>query len=306
MNRLLQEGAIMDYSVIGTKIKEMRKMVGLTQGDLAEGICTQALISRIEKGDIYPSATALYQIAVKLGVDINYFFEIGTTPRLDYIREVERQLKYLRDTWNYNGMIDVVKTEEKNPLFYKDNDKLQLLFWHKAIYLYEEKKEIESAFTLLHKAYYLTAHPKKAMTEREMQILSTIGTFHASLHHHDEALEYYHQVETAIKTTEHLQEKVIKTKLFCSKARVLTRCGRLKESTAYCLEAIKWCFEEELLWGIGELHYQIGYNYELMNDIENALFYMERALHMFELRDEKVHIDFVGKKMEKLRKQETD
>lgn len=294
----------MDYSVIGTKIREMRKVVGLTQGDLAEGICTQALISRIEKGDIYPSATALYQIAVKLGVDINYFFEIGTTPRLDYIREVERQLKYLRDTWNYKGMIEVVKTEEKNPLFYKDNDKLQLLYWHKAIYLYEEKKETESAFTLLHKAYNLTAHPKKAMSEREMQILSSIGTFHASLHHHEEALDYYHQVEIAMKTTVQLQEKVIKTKLFYGMARILTRCGRLEESTDYCLKAIKWCLEEELLWGIGELHYQIGYNYELMNDIEKALFYMERAFHMFVLRDEKVHIDFVEKKMEKLRQQE--
>ncbi|MCA0150433.1 helix-turn-helix domain-containing protein [Rossellomorea vietnamensis] len=293
----------MDYSVIGTKIREMRKVVGLTQGDLAEGICTQALISRIEKGDIYPSATALYQIAVKLGVDINYFFEIGTTPRLDYIREVERQLKYLRDTWNYKGMIEVVKTEEKNPLFYKDYDKLQLLYWHKAIYLYEEKKETESAFTLLHKAYNLTAHPKKAMSEREMQILSSIGTFHASLHHHEEALDYYHQVEIAMKTTVQLQEKVIKTKLFYGMARILTRCGRLEESTDYCLKAIKWCLEEELLWGIGELHYQIGYNYELMNDMEKALFYMERAFHMFKLRDEQVHIDFVEKKMEKLRQQ---
>ncbi|MGG4167018.1 helix-turn-helix transcriptional regulator [Rossellomorea vietnamensis] len=42
----------MDYSVIGKKIRELRKVVGLTQGDMAEGICTQALISRIEKGDI--------------------------------------------------------------------------------------------------------------------------------------------------------------------------------------------------------------------------------------------------------------
>jgi transcriptional regulator with XRE-family HTH domain len=75
----------MDYALIGKKIKELRKIVGLTQSELAEEICTQALISRIEKGDIYPSATAIYQISKKLGVDVNYFFEIGTTPRLDYI-----------------------------------------------------------------------------------------------------------------------------------------------------------------------------------------------------------------------------
>ena len=87
-------------------------------------------------------------------------------------------------------------------------------------------------------------------------------------------------------------------------ARVLTRCHRLEESTNYCLKAIKWCFEEELLWGIGELHYQIGYNYELMDDMEKALFYMQRAYHMFELRNDKVHIDFLGKKMEKMKAQE--
>ncbi|UTE77438.1 helix-turn-helix domain-containing protein [Rossellomorea sp. KS-H15a] len=290
----------MDYSVIGTKIKEMRKVVGITQGDLAEGICTQALISRIEKGDIYPSATALYQISVKLGVDINYFFEIGTTPRIDYIREVEKQFKYLRDTRDFSEMIELVKAEEKNPLFYKDNEKLQLLYWHKAIYLHEEKKESEAAFTLLHKAYDLTAHPKKAMSEREMQILSTLGTLHASLNEYKKALEYYLRVETALKTTEHLQEKSIKTKLLYNTARVLTRDDRLEESTAYCVKAIKWCFEEELLWGLGELHYQIGYNYELVDNYEKALSYMRKAYHMFELREDRIYINFLEKKFSEM------
>jgi transcriptional regulator with XRE-family HTH domain len=106
-----------DYSVIGKKIKELRKAVGLTQGDLAQGICTQALISRIEKGDIYPSATALYQISNRLGVDVNYFFEIGTTPRLDYLREVEKQLTKLRVDQRFEEMMEIVKKEEKKPYF---------------------------------------------------------------------------------------------------------------------------------------------------------------------------------------------
>ncbi|WP_299744308.1 helix-turn-helix domain-containing protein [uncultured Rossellomorea sp.] len=171
----------MNYSVIGKKIKEMRKSVGITQGELAEGICTQALISRIEKGDIYPSATALYQISVKLGVDVNYFFEIGTTTRLDYMKEVEKQLRYMRVNRRFEEMMELVKTEEKNPLFYKDQDKLQLLYWHKGIYQYEVQKDHDTSFDLLHHAYQLTANDKKAMSEREMQILSSIGTIHFSI-----------------------------------------------------------------------------------------------------------------------------
>ncbi len=291
----------MDYSIIGNKIREMRKAAGITQGELAEGICTQALVSRIEKGDIYPSATALYQISVKLGVDVNYFFEIGTTPRLDYIREVEKQLRYLRINRKYEEMMDLIKTEERNPLFYRDNEKLQLLYWHKGIYQYEVKKDSEASFSLLQKAYFLTANRKKAMSEREMQILSSTGTIHFSLQNHEEALGYFKQVETSIKTTELLQDKSIKTRLFYNIARVLTRVGELEESTAYCLKAIKWCFDDELLWGLGELHYQIGYNYELVTDYEKALPYLERSLHMFELRRDEPYILFLKQKIEEMK-----
>jgi transcriptional regulator with XRE-family HTH domain len=288
----------MDYSLIGKKMKELRKLVGLTQRDLAEGICTQALISRMEKGDIYPSAAALYQIAVKLGVDVNYFFEIGTNPRLDYIQEVEKQFRTLRDDRKFEEMIDLVKTEEKNPLFYKDKEKLQLLYWHKGIYTYETGKDSEEALSLLHQAYGMTAHEKKAMSEREMQILSSIGTIHNSLRNHESALEYYQQVETAMKTTGQLQNKSIKTRLYYNKARILTRLGMYDKSTTYCRKGIKWCFEEESLWGIGELHYQIGYNYELQGEMEKALIYFQNALNMFDLKNDEVYKSFIKKKIE--------
>lgn len=289
----------MDYAIIGKKINELRKGVGLTQGDLAEGICTQALVSRIEKGDIYPSATTLYQIAVKLGVDVNYFFEIGTTPRLDYVQEVEKQLRTLRVNRKFEEMMDVVKTEEKNPLFYKDSEKMQLLHWHKGIYAYEVEKNEEKSFSLLDEAYYITAKQKKAMTEREMQILSSRGTIHTALHQHDQALHYFNLVENALKATEQLHDKSIKTRLFYNISRILTRLGRYEESTAYCRRAINWCIEEEHLWGLGELNYQIGYNHELVNEIEQALSYFNRALHMFELVKDEKYVAFIRDKIEK-------
>ncbi|OAT80924.1 hypothetical protein A6P54_13055 [Bacillus sp. MKU004] len=287
----------MDYSRIGKKIKELRKVVGLTQGDLAEGICTQALVSRIEKGDIYPSATALYQISVKLGVDVNYFFEIGTTPRLDYVLEVEKQLKRLRVNFNFDEIRDLVKVEEKNPLFYKDNEKLQLLYWYKGIYAFEVDKDQEAAFAILNEAYNLTAKQKKAMTEREMEILLSIGTFHSSLYEHEAAMDYYTQIESALKATEQLHDKTIKPRLFYNISRVLTRIGNYDESTTYCRRALNWCIQEELLWGIGELNYQIGYNYELIGDLEKALPYFNRALHMFELRQSDKNLMFLRKKI---------
>ncbi|WP_044338371.1 helix-turn-helix domain-containing protein [Rossellomorea aquimaris] len=291
----------MDYSVIGKKIRELRKVVGLTQGELAEGICTQALISRIEKGDIYPSATSLYQISKKLGVDVNYFFEIGTTPRLDYVKEVERQLRKLRIKHRYSEMMEMVIAEENNPLF-KEKANLQLLYWHKGIYKFEVEHNYEDAFPLLEKAFSLTANSKKALSEREMEILLAFGAFYFGMEKYQEALGYYEEVRGAINTTGQLNDKSIKTRLLYNIARVLTRLGSYKESIKYCKEAIKWCIEEEHLYGLGQLHYHIGYNFELEENYEKALLYIKKSILIFEMLENDEHLTYLTNKVEEITK----
>jgi transcriptional regulator with XRE-family HTH domain len=290
----------LDYSAIGTKIRELRKDVGLTQGELAEDICTQALISRIEKGDIYPSAATLYQISKKLGVDVNYFFEIGSTPRLDYVKEVERQLTQLRIKLKYDEMMGIIKVEETNPLFYKDAANLQLLFWHKSIYLFEVEKDFEKAFALLKEAYDLTATQKKVLTEREIEILMTVGVFEFNLKNHERSMEYYEKVKSALSTVEHLNDKSIKTRLLYNIARSLTRLEKYMESRKYCEEAVRWCVEEEHLWGLGELYYHIGYNYEQEGKLEEALPYIEKSLIIFEMRNNHSYHSYLLKKKEQI------
>jgi transcriptional regulator with XRE-family HTH domain len=296
----------LDYSAIGTKIRELRKDVGLTQGELADGICTQALISRIEKGDIYPSAATLYQISKKLGVDVNYFFEIGSTPRLDYVKEVERQLRKLRIKLKYNEMMEVIKVEETNPLFYKDSTNLQLLYWHKSIYLFEVKKDNDKAKALLKESYNLTATQKKALTEREIEILLTLGVFEFNLKNHDQSMEYYEKVKTALSTIEHLNDKSIKTRLLYNIARSLTRMGEYEKSRKYCVEAVRWCVEEEHLWGLGELYYHIGYNYEQEGKIETALPYIEKSMIIFEMRNNHSYHSYLQKKKEQIIAKKTE
>ena len=115
----------MDFSIIGQRIRELRKSLKLSQEELAEGICTQAQISKIEKGDVYPYANTLYLISQKLGVDVNYFFEIGSTPRIDYVNEVFRQLRLARRSLQFEEMERIIKVEEKNPLFSQNNKHFQ-------------------------------------------------------------------------------------------------------------------------------------------------------------------------------------
>ncbi|MBW3114360.1 helix-turn-helix transcriptional regulator [Bacillus sp. MCCB 382] len=291
----------MDYSVIGRKIKELRKAVGLTQGELADGICTQALVSRIEKGDIYPSATSLYQISQKLGVDVNYFFEIGMTPRLDYVKEVERQLKKLRVKLKYDEILEIVKTEEKNPLFLNDESNLQLLYWHKGIYVNEVDNNKEEALILLEKALLLTYNKKKAMSEREMNIMISMGILEFSRGNYERALDIYQGVSNALTySSDQLSDKSIKTRLLYNIARVLTRLGEYKESTRYCEEGIRWLIEEENLYGFAQLNYHIGYNLELEGELQEALPYLEKAAMLFDIQYNTKLSSFIEVKIDEL------
>jgi transcriptional regulator with XRE-family HTH domain len=290
----------LDYSAIGTKIRELRKEVGLTQGELAEDICTQALISRIEKGDIYPNATSLYQISKKLGVDVNYFFEIGSTPRLDYIKEVERQLRTLRIKLSYKEMMEIVKVEERNPLFNKDPANLQLLLWHKSIYIFEVEKNHSKSIELLQEAFKLTASKRKLLSEREIEILMTLGVFEFNLGNIEKSMKFYEQVHDALNKHENLADKSIKTRLLYNIARSLSRLGKYEESTQYCQEGIRWCVEEEHFWGLGELYYHIGHNYEQEGKLDEALPFVEKAMIIFDMRSNYGYHSFLVKKKEQI------
>jgi transcriptional regulator with XRE-family HTH domain len=290
----------MDFSIVGQKIKELRKNIGLSQEELAEGICTQAQISKIEKGDVFPYASTLFLISRKLGVDVNYFFDIGMTPRLDYVLEVGRQLQIARRNMDYKEMREVVTAEEENPLFFNNNRNLQLLKWHKGIYQFELDKDLEKAEKTLRKSITLTHTTDKIWTEREIEILLTIGVMYFEEGIFERASEIYQEVKSHIEALPHLTDYTIKTRLYYNIARVLTRLSDIDQSTKYCKDAIDWCILKDNMYLLGELHYHIGYNYELQGKLAEAEKYMQKALIVFELQGDDKFIQYIRRKIEKL------
>ncbi|MCH4008231.1 helix-turn-helix domain-containing protein [Companilactobacillus sp.] len=60
--------------LIGSKFKEQRIKLKLSQAELSAGICTQAVISKIENQNISPSVDILSQLVVKLNLTLNDVF----------------------------------------------------------------------------------------------------------------------------------------------------------------------------------------------------------------------------------------
>ena len=87
---------------LGSEIKKIRVMRGLTQKQLSDNICHQSEVSRIESGAVYPSMDILQGIAAKLQVPIIHFYEV-----LIY-SDIERK-KYLKIELNVSKKKNMLK-----------------------------------------------------------------------------------------------------------------------------------------------------------------------------------------------------
>jgi len=141
-----------DFSQIGLVIRELRWTVGMNQQELCRGICGQSQLSKIESGDSSPLASTLYLISKRLGVSVDYIFEMTTLEKLDYILDFKNQIREFVRLKDYSSILRYVKKEEGNPNFKKNPSLMQFLLWHKAISIFHLKKESELALKYLQEA----------------------------------------------------------------------------------------------------------------------------------------------------------
>ncbi|WP_416353495.1 helix-turn-helix domain-containing protein [Agrilactobacillus fermenti] len=101
---------------LGNIITETRKQQGMTQFELADGICTQNTISKIEKHNIAPTVKILVQLCLRLKITLNDVFsdfnERGSEV-VDLLISVEKALLLNRPV-KVNDQIAIIKKATLN------------------------------------------------------------------------------------------------------------------------------------------------------------------------------------------------
>ncbi|WP_070119691.1 helix-turn-helix domain-containing protein [Bacillus marinisedimentorum] len=140
---------------IGDRVKTLRKELGLSQKQLAEGVCSQAAISKMENQNFIPSADILYKISQKMGVPISYLLELSVDERVDYVEEVNHQLTKLFEEKDYQAALKTVLAEWKNPTFKNTRFKRTLL-WRRGVCTYYIENNAEAAIKYIDEALNLS------------------------------------------------------------------------------------------------------------------------------------------------------
>jgi len=127
-------------------IKELRKAKGLTQEQLAEGICSRSTITMIEQGKRKPDWFTFSNIMKKLDVDpAQYFSDIACEDEIYIYNQINIANKLL-GLFDYDGLKVELEKIEQDERFAKGLGYQVLLGYRSIFYNQEKYMDVELAF----------------------------------------------------------------------------------------------------------------------------------------------------------------
>ena len=264
---------------LGSKIKRIRKQHQLTQRQLADGICTQALISMFESDETIPSSLVLYKISQKLNVTLNYFFE-DPKPSEKVASQENESFAIIRRLFASNEFsmaANIVDDELKKD--YTGNSRA-FLMWHKGVCEAEIEKNLESSLSYIEEALELV--------EQDDELIVSILNSKANIYYdHIDMFEAKHIYEDAlaiIEASTTISSMIYKKVLF-GISRTNLKLESIEESLSACQKAIDISLKEESLALLGQLLFQQGRIYYHVSDYEQAAHSFTKAKVIFELEE---------------------
>lgn len=263
---------------LGRVIKERRKKLKITQKELAEGICVQAMISKIENDELKPSKDKLDLIAQKLKVDVAYLLEeddkYGNEDYSEILivriknslanRDYE-DIHYLFET-NYDT-IQRLDTKEDNVFF----------GWIEAIIEIHIYKKYNRALMRLN-----TLDTEGISKDLSISIINEIGKVHYLNGDFTESVNFF---EKGLKIINSNVSYEIHVRLLFNYALVLDSLERYKEVLDTLLQGIDLLVHNKSMYLLGDLYYQKGYLYRNIEDYKEAIKSYKLASTIFEIEN---------------------
>ncbi|OIJ11121.1 hypothetical protein BKP35_12445 [Anaerobacillus arseniciselenatis] len=288
---------------IGVKIKNLRESLGLTQSQLAEGICDRTFVTKLEKGNITPSSEMLYKLCVKLKISTNdllvYMDEDSYRYTQAFMDDV-RQAVLKRD---YEDVKKIINKHISSPRF--DSGILRgFVLWHQALILYYINKEKEKPFHLFNDAIKeLNETVNVDSLKMKIEILISKANLHFNLSQYADALISYKEAEDFISKISKIDISDIKIRLFYNFSAYYIKICEYENALKYCELGIRTCTGTNSMQSLGELFYHQGLCKALLKRDGFEKDFM-KALTIFELKNNKKFYNFVMEKSEKYLKRE--
>ncbi|KON86557.1 hypothetical protein AF332_26090 [Sporosarcina globispora] len=248
---------------LGNEIKWLRKKLGISQKELAKGICHQSEISRIEAGEVYPRIDVLHKISLRLRVTIQHFLSLSND-RTDYFDETIKYLMSLNRLFKYKDIYDLTNSE-LNYRIKKDNYYFfTFLVWQNTVAKF--KLGILNYTEIIEILLQLINDDQSFILDDflDLKIINSIATIYAESCCYNDAIIFYKQIlDTDVKSEKF---PIFKAKVINNYSKCLYILGRYHESIKISKAGIKICKEEYNMEIIGYLYERLAESQEKLLD----------------------------------------
>jgi len=181
-------------------LRELRKTRGLTQEQLAEGICSRSTITMIEQGKRRPDWWTFKQLAAKLGIEPEQYFNDIANEDEVYVYNKYAEISKLNFTQDFDAMKLELSKLETDERFNKEKGSsgYRLLLNLKIIYNIDSpNKDLDVAIEccmerlrLFRPTFELAEIESYVLTSEELNMIDCLLEAYALLGRYDEVIEY--------------------------------------------------------------------------------------------------------------------
>jgi transcriptional regulator with XRE-family HTH domain len=305
--------------IIGENLRKYRLLKGLTQDELAEGICSVSQLSKVENGKTYMKRTLLKQMAQRLGVTVERIEtldalreELSETLQLakdaSAVNNLEKAFQYVREVLDrseelgYQTLyLDALllecrllnQTRQYDTVIEKIYRTLDLDLpkdpAHKLLLMYELGHAYELSGNMI-AAYdsYCRADEEfenvDGKEELRMNVLFNLVRCHIVMQNYRSALRYAEKAEQlAAEHPKHLY----RLRISYMKATPLRMLGEREKAEKIYLSCLREAQENSFMLDVGMINNNMGNLYKDMGERSQALANYVRAQKVFELLNEK-------------------
>lgn len=270
-------------------IKRLRLMHKMTQAELAEGICSQTLVSKIEQQLVSPEIGIMMGFAKKFGITLSQL--VGEVPSdnvsdtiYNEIIRLNRERKYDR---LYSYLQEILFESRSYPVEFKN--------WVYAIVKIEVMGDMEGALELLHQAY---REVNRRNYNNLFLILLSLGSIYTELSKFEKALTYY--VEAYELQSEKIIDKSMRRKLLYNIGRCYIKMDQPLKTILYANIALQEAFGEDSIMFLDEIHLLLANAYIKLDDFYQAYDHSCKAKHLAEIRNNNHILPFIEKTQEEI------
>lgn len=254
-------------------IKKQRKLLGMSQKTLAAGICTQTIISRIEKAEVVPSVELFFQLVKKLKIPLSV---IGKLFDMEYTKANQffsKDIKALLYKQEYGLLEHILLTTDQS--FFSTED-YHYYTWLNAIVLAYHHNEKEEAIQML--TELLEQQTDNSLLT--LQIQKTLGNIYSVLEDYPSALKYYEGILPHISD---VQDFELTIKFFYGIARCYYLSDQLDKALTLINTAIDDVLEKSSLFMLGHLYLLHSYVLGEIGLVPEAMTSIDRATWIYDI-----------------------